>query len=324
MANMITTALNWNQEDAAKYFLQPLFISNNDLTHFDVMTDISGISIKLDKYGALKGVTKAMGTACFEADDTRSTNNHVTLTLCRLEVEHAQQGHALFNHIKSQLMKKGVSRNDLTGTLLMEIVSELLMGGIMRDFSTILWWGQTAGGVGVQDLCNGIWEAVNGIPAAQIVAETGAANILTDLASMMTARTNELAAAEQVMFVSRAFADAYKSALQAAGTHTAAYADLQGGINALRYNGIEMIVKPDFDVNIAQFGASLSSNGPSTTAKTSAAILLAKDAIAVGTDWGIQDVDMWYNKDCKENRFRMNYSLGVALKDSSLAVTCCS
>ena len=322
MANMIKTSLNWSQEDAAKYFLQPLFVSNNDLTHFDVMTDISGISIKLDKYAALKDVTKAMGTECFVADADRSQNDHVTLTLCRLEVEHAQQGHALFNHIKSTLMRTGVSRNDLTGTLLMEIVSELLMGGIMRDFSTILWWGESTGGAGTQGLCNGIWEAVNGIPAAQIVAESGV--ILTDLEKMMAARTNELAASEQVMFVSRAFADAYKSALQAAGTHTAAYADLQGGINALRYNGIEMIVKPDWDVNIATYGATLSSNGPSATTKTKAAMILAKDALAVGTDWNVQDVDMWYNKDCKENRFRMNYSLGVALKDDSLAVTCVS
>ena len=322
MANIINTSLSWSQEDAAKYFLQPLFVSNNDLTHFDVMTDISGASIKLDKYSALKDVTKAMGSECFVADADRSTNEYVTLTLCRLEVEHAQQGHALFNHIKSTLMKKGIERNDLTGTLLMEIISKLLMDGIMRDFSTILWWGQTASGVGTQDLCDGIWEAVNGIPAAQIVAESG--TILTDLENMMAARTNELAASEQVMFVSRAFADAYKSALQAAGTHTAAYADLQGGINALRYNGIEMIVKPDWDVNIATYGASLSSNGPSGVTKTKAAMILAKDAIAVGTDWNIQDVDMWYNRDCKENRFRMNYSLGVALKDSSLAVTCCS
>ena len=140
----------------------------------------------------------------------------------------------------------------------------------------------------------------------------------------MAARTNELAASEQVMFVSRAFADAYKSALQAAGTHTAAYADLQGGINALRYNGVEMIVKPDWDVNIAQYGATLSSNGPSGVTKTKAAMILAKSAVAVGTDWQVQEVDMWYNRDCKENRFRMNYSLGVALKDNALAVTCCS
>ena len=51
-------------------------------------------------------------------------------------------------------------------------------------------------------------------------------------------------------------------------------------------------------------------------------MLVAKDAIAVATDYEVQDVDMWYNRDCKENRFRMSYSFGTALKDDSLVVTC--
>ncbi len=321
MANIINTALTWSQEDAAKYFLQPLFISNNDLTHFDVMTNISGSSIILDKYSALKDVTKAQNLVdCFDADATQSTNSNVTLTLCRLEVEHAQKAIALYNHIKSQLLRTGVNRADMSGTLLMTMVSEILMGAIKRDFSTILWWGKAAGGVGTQGLCDGIWEAVSGIPAGQQVAETGV--VLTDLENMMAARTNELAAAESVMFMSRAMADAYKSALQAAGTHVAAYAALQDGIGELFYNGIQIIVKPDWDVNIAAYGASLSTGAPTATANTKAAMLVAKDAIAVGTDWEIQDVDMWYNRDCKENRFRMSYSFGTALKDSGLVVTC--
>ncbi len=318
MANIINTSINWNQEDAAKYFLQPLFISNNDLSYFDVMTDISGASIKLDKYSSLKDVTKAMGESCFEADGTRSTNSHVTLTLERLEVEHKQAAHALFNHIKSQFLKRGINRNDMTGTLLMEIVSELLMGGIMRDFSTILWWGDKAAGAGTQALANGIWEAVDGIPAAQQVVN--GATALATLSDMMDARTNELAGSEQVMFVSRAFADLYKSELQATVVG-AAYQDLQSGIDKLMYNGIPMIVKPDWDTNIGAYGASMSSGAPASTAATKAAMLVARDAIAIGTDWGIQDVDMWYNKDCKENRFRMNYSFGAALKDDSLVVT---
>ena len=114
--------------------------------------------------------------------------------------------------------------------------------------------------------------------------------------------------------------DRYRAELTAKGVQ-GAYQDLQGGIANLSFNGIEMRVMPDFDVNIAQFGASLASNGPSGVGKTECAVLLAKDAIAVGTDFEVQDVDMWYNRDCKENRFRMNYSFGVALKDNALAAT---
>mgnify|MGYP003642417544 FL=1 len=321
MANIISTPISWNQEDAAKYFLQPLFISNNDLAHFDVMTNISGASILLDKYASLKDVTKVAngsGHDCFVSDDSVAANTHVTLNLVRLEVEHKQAAHALFNHIKSQFMRQGIERNDLTGTMLMGMISEILMGGIMRDFSTISWWGQTASGAGTQDLANGIWEAANGIPAAQQVAYTGTA--LTDLASLMTARTAELAGSDQVMFVSRSFADKYKAELVAT-TSGLAYTDLQSGIANLQYNGIEMIVRPDFDVNIAAYGASLSSNGPTGVTKVECAFLVAKGAIAIGTDWNIQDVDMWYNRDCKENRFRMNYSFGAALKDNSLVAT---
>lgn len=319
MAEIIQTGLTWSQEDAMKYFLAPLFISNNDLSHFDVITDISGSSILLDKYSALKDITKAQSLACFAEDGTESTNSNVTLTLDRLEVEHAQSAFSLFNHIKSSLMKQGIARNDLSGTVLMQIVSDLLMGGIERDFSTILWWGQKASGNGTQDLSNGIWEACNAIPAGQQVAYTGVA--LTDLANLMDARTNELAGSEQAIFVSRAFADQYKSELQAAGTHVAAYADLKDGISDLRYNGIPMVVKYDWDVNIATYGATLSSNAPTAVGNTACAMILAKDAIAIGTDHDLQDVEMWYNKDCKENRFRMSYSFGCALKDNSLCAT---
>tara|TARA_R110002167_G_scaffold44747_4_gene134584 strand:- start:3854 stop:4819 length:966 start_codon:yes stop_codon:yes gene_type:complete len=318
MANIIGAPISWNQEDAAKYFLQPLFISNNDLEFFDVMTNISGANIVLDKYSAMKDVTKALNTGCFAADADQATNSHVTLSLTRLEVEHAQQAHALFNHIKSTLMRQGIERNNLDGTLLMQMISELLLGGIKRDFSTILWWGDATLGAGTQALANGIWDAADGIPAAQQVAYTGVA--LTDLANLMAARTNELAGSEQIMYVSRSFADKYREELTAKGVNNA-YMDLQNGIENLSYNGIPMRVKFDFDVNIAAYGATLPANGPTGVTKTECAFLVARDAIAVGTDWNIQDVDMWYDVNCKENRFRMNYSFGCALKDNGLVAT---
>ena len=320
MANIIDTSLTWSQEDASKYFLQPLFISNNNLSHFDVMTNISGSSILLDKYSAMKDVTKAFnGTDCFTANTEQSENTNVTLTLCRLEVEHAQKASALYNHIKSQLLRQGIDRLDLDGTVIMQMVSELLMGGIMRDFSTILWWGDAAAGEAstVQKLCDGIWKAADAVNNVTYVPADGAIKALDDL---MIARSNELAASDQLLYVSRSFADKYRAELTSKGVQ-GAYQDLQGGIANLSFNGIRMEVMPDWDVNIAAYGGTMPTGAPSGTAKKECAMLLAKDAIAVGTDFEVQDVDMWYNRDCKENRFRMSYSFGVALKDDALAAT---
>ena len=90
MANVISTSLTWSQEDAQKYFLAPLFYENEHLKGMDVITDVSGVSILLDRYTSVKDITKTMTTATsFTADGTQSTNSNITLTLIRLEVEHA-------------------------------------------------------------------------------------------------------------------------------------------------------------------------------------------------------------------------------------------
>jgi len=126
MANVLSSSLTWSQEDARKYFLAPLFFENNHLVGMDVISDVSGASILLDRYTSVKDITKSMSQVCFAADGTQSTNSNITLTLCRLEVEHAQKAVALLSHIKSQLLKKGINRAYLSGTIFMEIVSENL------------------------------------------------------------------------------------------------------------------------------------------------------------------------------------------------------
>ena len=142
---------------------------------------------------------------------------------------------------------------------------------------------------------------------------------------MLALRNNELAAADnQVIYCSRAFADDYASRLRAAGTHVAAYADLQDGISNLRFNGVPLMVTPSWDVDITNHHGALAAmagaSAPDAAADTQAAIWTASGNITVGTDYEAQDVDMWYNKDEKENRFRMIYSMGVAIKEPTMCI----
>ena len=332
MANVLSTSLTWSQEDAQKYFLAPLFYENNHLKGMDVISDVSGASILLDRYTSVKDITKSMSQVCFEADGTQSTNSNITLTLCRLEVEHAQKAVALLSHIKSQLLKKGINRADMSGTIFMEIVSEIVMQGIMRDFSTILWWGDATNGAtdSTQLLCNGIWKYLDGhvgnlLPSAQVkIFNT---DIITTLEDMLAARSVELATSDnQLIYCSRSFAEGYAKELRASnGAHTAAYADLQNGVGALRFNGVRLEVVNSWDVDISAYGAALANmtNGlaPNAVGDTKCAIWTAENNITVGTDFVAQDVDMWYNRDCKENRFRMLYSMGVAVKEPGMVVT---
>ena len=333
MANVLLSSLTWNQEDARKYFLAPLFYENDHLKGMDVISDVSGASILLDRYTSVKDITKSMSTtASFTADATQSTNSNVTLTLCRLEVEHAQKAVALLSHIKSQLLKKGINRADMTGTIFMEIVSEIVMQGIKRDFSTILWWGDTTGGVSdtTQKLCNGVWKYLDGhvgalLPTSQVTVFN--TDYITTLEDMLAARSTELATADgQMIYCSRSFAEAYAKDLRASnGAHTAAYADLQNGVGSLKFNGTPLVVVNSWDIDIATYGAALATmtNGlaPNAVGETKCAIWTVANNITVGTDFVAQDVDMWYNRDEKENRFRMLYSMGVAVKEPGMVVT---
>ena len=330
MAEFISTSLTWDQEDVQKYFLEPLFVSNNSLEHFDVLTDISGSSIKLDRYSALKNITKAHSLTSFSAATPQTSNTPITLGLTRLEVEHKQAAFTMFNHIKSQLLKQGIARNDISGTIIQEIVSKLLLDGINRDMSSILWWGDSDdGGSTPYTLVDGIWkqmsEQIEATTAAATQVTANGGNALTGLEAMVAARSVDLAAVPNVIWCSQAFAEDYKARLRAAGTHTQAYADLQNGFQNLSFDGIPIKVMPEWDVDIAANGAAMANmdggNAPNAVGEKMCAILTMPGNFTVGTDFASNPVDMWYNRDEKENRFRMTYSFGTAIKEPTMWVT---
>ena len=327
---MITGVTSWSQEEVQKYFLEPLFVSNNSLKYMDVMTDVSGASINLDRYAALKNVTKAHALSAFSSSAQTSANTKVELTLKRLEVEHQTAAFTMFNHIKSQLLKKGIARNDISGTIIQEIVSTLLMQGISRDFSSILWWGdEDDGDATPYSLKNGFWkimsEQLEGGSAAAGQATVNGGNALTGLENMIAARSNDLAAQDNVIWCSRAFADDYRKQLRAEDTHVDAYRDLQNGIANLSFNGIPMVVVPEWDADIAQNGGNMADMdgniAPNTTAETMAAVLTMPGNFTVATDFKSNPVDMWYNRDEKMNRFRMTYSFGCNIKEPTMWVS---
>ena len=320
MAEIISTTLSWNQEDAQKYFLEPLFIGNDDLSMFDVMTNIDGAEIRLDRFSALEKFTLAQGAGGFNEGTAASVSNYtqVRLRLSRMEAEAYASAFTFYNTVKSQLLKKGVERGNMDGTLLQEIVSEIFLKGLKRDLKRQVWLGDLASSSVNYDSYNGIFkEMAIGLPAAQkltIAAGALGTDVALDTMKLMyDAAPAELLemADDAVYFVSRSFADNYRSTLQNATNNVASYEALLNGAQ-LSYNGITIMVNPEWDVHIT---------ADSLATDTGRAVLTVKDNVVVGTDFQAQDVDMWYNVDEKQNRFRMNYSIGVALRDGKLSVT---
>ena len=85
-----------------------------------------------------------------------------------------------------------------------------------------------------------------------------------------------------------------------------------------------MKVMPEWDVDIAANGTNMAEMdgglAPNAQAEKRCAILTMPGNFTVATDFNANPVDMWYNRDEKENRFRMNYSFGCAIKEPTMWV----
>ena len=105
-----------------------------------------------------------------------------------------------------------------------------------------------------------------------------------------------------------------------------AYEDMQNGIPKLSYLGIPLVVRRDWDVvlatkyaNVQMIQAAATTDAVGTAALGARIMLLANDALVVGTDFNTANVESWYNRDEKELRFRFGYTCGTVLLDSKMA-----
>ena len=99
--------------------------------------------------------------------------------------------------------------------------------------------------------------------------------------------------------------------------HTIACSDRnrRGGIKRIWLSEIDNVGMGDFAVD-----SSTGAIAPDAVGETMAAVLTMPGNFTVATDFKANPVDMWYNRDEKENRFRMTYSFGCAIKEPSMFV----
>ena len=333
MANLITTALTYSKEDALAYFLQPLFVGNKAMDFFEVMTGVKS-SQKLDKFSTLEKITKAEASGFSGA--TGVTYTQKTISVARMEAEVEQAGGAFFNTIKGELLRLGLNKDDITGTILQEIVANVMLRGVDRDLQRQLWFNDSANaGAPYVDYnsYDGILKQLGGLPAAQkldIASGAMAANLGRDtMQAMIDAMPNEGLELRDdlVFFVTRSVADNYRATLSAGGQELA-YISMTDGTNQLSYQGIPIVEMGLWDTVIANdSNVATPLTAPSLFDNTKKldghlAVLTVKNNIVVATDYdSVGGADLWYNKDLKYNRFRFEYVMGTNYKNDELVVT---
>ena len=327
MANTVASLPTVNKYDVSKFILEPLFMGQDYMSYMDIMPNVSG-TVVIDKFKQLGGITNAFSSSAFTAE-TGEIGDTVTITPVRREAEIAFAGNSLYNKIKGQLMRGGHEFDNVDGTIVKNILLDLIGQGVKADFNKHLWLSDASASDAFGDF-DGLFDSAFAVTANRHNRGTLATEQTTDAALVAgrgldilkglyeIASPELLEAGNHVYFVSGDIADDYMATnLESSSFAAAGYGAMVNGVPNLTYRGIPIIVRRDWDVAIAANVANI--NGASTAVETHRAMLTTKDAFVVATAFNENSVEQWYSNDNKEYRFRVSYSIGCALKDAKLA-----
>ncbi len=331
MALQLTSLPTVEQYDVNRAIIQPIFMGQDYMQYMEVLPNIKGTTV-IDKFNQLGKITKAFTNGAFSAEADADQGATITITPSRVEAEIEFRANELFNKMKGQLMRDGHEFDNVDGSVVKNILLDLIGQGVKADFNRQLWLSDVAEDDAHYGIYDGIFQAAAEAGATALTREYAgltnqeddfilvAGNGLKIMQGLYDSASPELLeAGNHVFFVSGDIADDYMaSTLESSNFAAAGYGALVNGVPQLTYRGIPIIVRRDWDVAIASDASEI--NGCTSANETHRALLTTQNAFVVGTDFDENSVEQWYSMDNKAYRFRVAYMVGCALKDAKLAV----
>lgn len=322
MADLVSGAAlpAFTKEDAQKWFLQPLFLGGDDVQMFNVVTDAKS-SYKLQKYGSLEKITVAQADGFTGSSGSSTTQRTINLT--RLNAEGEQSASEFFGKIDGELLRRGIDRQNIEGTVLAEIILGIFTKGVMRDKNRQFWFADTASGDANYSAYDGIMKQLQSLPAAQRLVFPAGATIAAGVAEaqfqlMKDAAPNEMMENlnDVVILATRDVVENYLKFLKALGTERA-HIQTENGQQRLFWDGIEVISMPEWDSHLAADAADTGIVGNTDPHR---AIMTVKSNIEVATDFDNFGLETWYNQDLQKYRFRADYTIGTNYRNDEHSV----
>ena len=291
MAIQLTSLPTVEQYDVNRSIIEPIFMGQDYMQYMEILPNIKGTTV-IDKFTQLGKITKAFTNGAFSAEADADKGATITITPSRVEAEVEFRANELFNKMKGQLMRGQHDFDNIDGTVVKNILLDLIGQGVKADFNRQVWLGDVDSANADYGIYSGLFQAANDGGATELNAITGmtqsedavlaAGNGVKILQGLYDAASPELLeAGNHVFFVSGDIADDYMaSTLEASGYAAAGYGALVNGVPNLTYRGIPLVVRRDWDVHIASDFANI--NGSSAANETYRAMLTTQDAFVVG------------------------------------------
>ena len=269
MANVITA--NMTHSYAGAELINELFYQPEEnvpmLSELYKFMPVKGDKVNVYLPQSLRKLLVANTGCGFSATGGVSTIVDKVLSVEKVKANVVECVDAWDDTIFAETMKPGINRDDLSGTLMDNIIRTQFTKGIKSDIHRLIWFGDANDAVAAWKPFDG-WVSMlldnsasigatrfidmdaTAFESSDALAANGALGLLRQMYDGQTAVLRAVPNSEKVFYVTNTVIDNYAATLENQG-NIEGQRYIQDGVTTFKFRGVELVAVPEWDVNLA-------------------------------------------------------------------------
>ncbi len=324
MANVITNSISHTyggQEILSPIFFQPQEQGLNPFANYQILDNVK-TSANVYIPGKLSKVLRADTGCGFAAAGSVAMNDRtVTPKKVKLQVEMCE---AEFDStVFAEMRKAGVQRNDLTGTILEDIIRTMVVNSMRDDIPKLTWNGVDADADSFYGILDGFFqvmldssaslahiETMSTHETAEVLDADGALTALRSIYAGQGAVLESIPDSEKKFYVAPSVYNNLLTSLENTGASAGIERVMRGEQMGLTFRGIELVKEYTWTAALAD-----TANPQDGVVSPNAIVLTTPDNLVIASDVSDpeSEVDFWYEKKDEKYYLSAKFLLGTQI-----------
>lgn len=313
--------VSFEGEEARTIFIEPIYMEEDLRSNFRIIPNVVSKKKLAFVQELEKIVRRYTGCGFSPLGSTKVYDRWIEVDRAKADV--AMCWEEFKDTVYEELLKKGTSIGDLTGTILMTLAETMIKNAVRKDNIRLAFFGNREDSDPAYDVTDGLWTAIlpvlvaaNQVPylntnSGSALSAGDGKEILATLWANQDIRLKGLPNAMKKYWVDGSIYEQYLDDLESAGGGDAGRQMVIDGVTTVTYRGIEVKPMWQWDEIMATDFAQTQSH---------LALLSSPQNMALATD--VQDPEsqfrMWYDEEDEQVKIKGRWKMGYNIIHPSL------